>query len=180
MLFSSMTFIYVFLPVVTVLYLLLRKELRNHLLLIASLVFYAWGEPRYLAIMLITILINYTFAILIEKSRLKESAEQEGGAWLSSHAKSFYLVIALVLDLGVLGYFKYFNFLIENLNALFHTYTDFIKVVMPIGISFYTFQAISYLMDIYRGGSFSLLNNSQTSKIINTFPRTRRSEKCLT
>lgn len=152
MLFSSMTFIYVFLPVVTVLYLLLRKELRNHLLLIASLVFYAWGEPRYLAIMLITILINYTFAILIEKSRLKESAEQGGGAWFSSHAKSFYLVIALVLDLGVLGYFKYFNFLIENLNALFHTHTDFIKVVMPIGISFYTFQAISYLMDIYRGG----------------------------
>ena len=150
MLFSSMTFIYVFLPVVTVLYLLLRKELRNHLLLIASLVFYAWGEPRYLAIMLITILINYTFAILIEKSRLKETSEQ--GAWFSSYAKSFYLVIALVLDLGVLGYFKYFNFLIENLNALFHTHTDFIKVVMPIGISFYTFQAISYLMDIYRGG----------------------------
>ena len=153
MLFSSMTFIYVFLPVVTVLYLLLRKELRNHLLLIASLVFYAWGEPRYLAIMLITILINYTFAILIEKSRLKETTEQGGGAWFSSHAKSFYLVIALVLDLGVLGYFKYFNFLIENLNALFHTHTDFIKVVMPIGISFYTFQAISYLMDIYRGGT---------------------------
>ena len=165
MLFSSMTFIYVFLPAVTVLYLLLRKELRNHLLLIASLVFYAWGEPKYLAIMLITILINYSFAILIEKSRSKEEGYSKAisesvisnnssaiQSWFYSHAKSLYLVAALILDLGVLGYFKYFNFLIENLNAFFHTNTDFIKVVMPIGISFYTFQAISYLMDIYRGG----------------------------
>ena len=151
MLFSSMTFIYVFLPIVTTLYLLVRKELKNHVLLFASLIFYAWGEPKYLAIMLLTILTNYVFAILIEKARIyADSGKSESAIVL--HAKSYFLTIALLIDLGILGYFKYFNFLIENLNLLFHTNADFIKVIMPIGISFYTFQSISYIIDIYRGG----------------------------
>lgn len=150
MLFSSITFIYVFLPIVTTLYILLRSELRNYLLLIASLVFYAWGEPKYLSIMLLSILVNYVFGIWIEKARLKSNKPLP--SWFSSHLKSLLLSLAIAIDLGILAYFKYFNFLLENLNALFHVHYDFIKVIMPIGISFYTFQAISYLIDIHRGG----------------------------
>lgn len=136
MLFSSMSFIYIFLPVVCFLYLAARKELLNPILLIASILFYAWGEPRYLAIMLVTIMVNYLGALLVEKYPLK---------------KKFTLVITIVANLGFLIYFKYFNFILENINSIFHTNIDFIKVIMPIGISFYTFQAMSYLIDVFRG-----------------------------
>lgn len=136
MLFSSMSFIYIFLPVVCFLYLAARKELHNPILLIASILFYAWGEPRYLAIMLVTIMVNYLGALLVEKYPLK---------------KKFTLVITIVANLGFLIYFKYFNFILENINSIFHTNIDFIKVIMPIGISFYTFQAMSYLIDVFRG-----------------------------
>ena len=136
MLFSSISFIYVFLPAVCFLYLITRKELHNPILLIASIIFYAWGEPRYLAIMLATIMVNYLGALLIEKYPLK---------------KKLTLTLTIAANLGFLIYFKYFNFILGNINALLHTNIDFIKVVMPIGISFYTFQAMSYLIDVYRG-----------------------------
>ena len=136
MLFSSMSFIYVFLPVVCLLYLAARKELHNPVLLTASILFYAWGEPRYLAIMLVTIMVNYLGALLVEKYPQK---------------KNFILVITIAVNLGFLIYFKYFNFILENINSIFHTNIDFIKVIMPIGISFYTFQAMSYLIDVFRG-----------------------------
>ena len=136
MLFSSMSFIYVFLPIVSLLYLAARKELHNPILLTASILFYAWGEPRYLAVMLVTILVNYLGALLIEKYPQK---------------KKLALTLTVAADLGFLIYFKYFNFILDNINAIFHTNIDFIKVIMPIGISFYTFQAMSYLIDVYRG-----------------------------
>lgn len=136
MLFSSISFIYVFLPAVCFLYLITRKELHNPILLIASIIFYAWGEPRYLAIMIVTIMVNYLGALLIEKYPLK---------------KKLTLTLTIAANLGFLIYFKYFNFILGNINALLHTNIDFIKVVMPIGISFYTFQAMSYLIDVYRG-----------------------------
>ena len=136
MLFSSISFIYVFLPAVCFLYLITRKELHNPILLIASIIFYAWGEPRYLAIMLVTIMVNYLGALLIEKYPLK---------------KKLTLTLTIAANLGFLIYFKYFNFILGNINALLHTNIDFMKVVMPIGISFYTFQAMSYLIDVYRG-----------------------------
>lgn len=136
MLFSSISFIYVFLPAVCFLYLITRKELHNPILLIASIIFYAWGEPRYLAIMLVTIMVNYLGALLIEKYPLK---------------KKLTVTLTIAANLGFLIYFKYFNFILGNINALLHTNIDFIKVVMPIGISFYTFQAMSYLIDVYRG-----------------------------
>ena len=117
-------------------YLITRKELHNPILLIASIIFYAWGEPRYLAIMLVTIMVNYLGALLIEKYPLK---------------KKLTLTLTIAANLGFLIYFKYFNFILGNINALLHTNIDFIKVVMPIGISFYTFQAMSYLIDVYRG-----------------------------
>ena len=136
MLFSSMTFVFVFLPIVLLLYLVTKKELHNPILLIASILFYAWGEPKYLAIMLLTILVNYCGALLIEKS---------------SNYKKLYLVLTIMANLGFLIYFKYFNFLIANTNSLFHLNITALDIVMPIGISFYTFQALSYVIDVFRG-----------------------------
>lgn len=135
MLFSSMTFIYVFMPIVCISYILIKQELKNYLLLIASIIFYAWGEPRYLAIMITTILVNYYGAIFLNKYRSKAK-----------------LIVSatIVVDLAFLIYFKYFNFIIDNANALFALDVKFIDVIMPIGISFYTFQAMSYLIDVYR------------------------------
>lgn len=135
MLFSSTTFLFLFLPIVCAIYLLVRQELRNYVLLAASLIFYGWGEPRYLAIMLLTIMVNYVGAIGIERYRL-------WAKWI--------LLLTVLADLGVLFYFKYFNFVVENVNAAFGSDFSFVKVIMPIGISFYTFQSLSYLVDVYR------------------------------
>lgn len=134
-----MSFVCMFLPIVCGLYLITKKELHNPILLIASIIFYAWGEPKYLAIMLLTIIINYFGAILIEKA-----AE-------NNFCKKFPLIATIVLDLGFLVYFKYFNFLIDNYNTIFHGHAQALDIVMPIGISFYTFQALSYVVDVYRG-----------------------------
>ncbi len=136
MLFSSMSFIFVFLPIVLLLYLVSKKELHNPILLVASILFYAWGEPKYLAIMLLTILINYVAAIAIDKYK--------------TH-KKIILILGIIVNLGFLIYFKYFNFLIENINGIFQTNIHALNIIMPIGISFYTFQALSYVIDVYRG-----------------------------
>ncbi len=138
MLFSSLTFICLFLPLVCAVYFLVRPDLRNYVLLAASILFYAWGEPTYVAIMLLTILLNYGGALLTSRAR-------------SPKGRKCWLTLTVILDLGVLLYFKYFNFFIGNINEWFHGNLDFIHVVMPIGISFYTFQAISYAVDVYRG-----------------------------
>ena len=131
-----MTFVFMFLPIVFGLYLLLRKELHNMVLLVASILFYAWGEPRYLAIMLITIMVNYFGALAIHQF---------------PRAKKLSLFLTIATDLGFLFYFKYFNFVMTNINAAFGADIPFLDVVMPIGISFYTFQALSYVVDVYRG-----------------------------
>ncbi len=135
MLFSTMTFIYVFLPIVLLLYLVTKKELHNPILLVVSIIFYAWGEPKYLAIMLLTILINFLGAIFIDKYQ--------------KH-KKLILIATIIGNLSFLIYFKYFNFLIENYNNIFHANLEPLNVIMPIGISFYTFQALSYVIDVYR------------------------------
>lgn len=137
MLFSSMTFLYVFLPIVCGLYLLFKKNLHNAILLIASVIFYAWGEPRYLSVMILTIIINYYGALIV--SRSNDPIKRKRAT-----------IFTVLLDLSFLVYFKYSNFLIWNVNALFTSNFDFIQVAMPIGISFYTFQAISYVIDVYR------------------------------
>lgn len=136
MLFSSMTFVFIFLPIVLLLYLISKKELHNPILLIASIIFYAWGEPKYLAIMLFTILINYFGAIAVDKY---------------SNYKKLILSTTILANLGFLIYFKYFNFLITNCNNIFHSHINTLDIAMPIGISFYTFQALSYVVDVYKG-----------------------------
>lgn len=137
MLFSSMTFLFVFMPLVMAVYFLSKKEIRNYVLLIASIIFYAWGEPRYLAIMIITILVNYAGAILLDKH-------------YSSRQRLWIVSLTIVLDLSFLFYFKYFNFVVDNINGVLTTDFQLLDVIMPIGISFYTFQAMSYLIDVYR------------------------------
>lgn len=137
MLFSSMTFLFVFMPLVITIYGLSKKEIRNYVLLVASIIFYAWGEPRYLAIMILTILVNYVGAI-------------EMARFFNKTKRKLILATTILVDLGVLVYFKYFNFIVDNINGWFQTSLDVIDVVMPIGISFYTFQAMSYLIDVYR------------------------------
>lgn len=155
MLFSSMTFVFVFLPIVCLLYFISRKSLHNFVLLAASIIFYAWGEPKYLAIMLLTILINWTGALFIEKYPKNKIP----------------LIMTIVLNLSFLVYFKYFNFILENFNGLFHTNIDFIKVIMPIGISFYTFQAISYVIDVYRGDCKAQKDIYKLALYISLFPQ---------
>ena len=137
MLFSSMTFLFVFMPLVMAVYFLSKKEIRNYVLLIASIIFYAWGEPRYLALMIITILVNYAGAILLDKH-------------YSSRQRLWIVSLTIVLDLSFLFYFKYFNFVVDNINGVLATDFQLLDVIMPIGISFYTFQAMSYLIDVYR------------------------------
>ncbi len=156
MLFSSTTFVFLFLPTVLAAYHLSRKELRNYVLLAASVLFYAWGEPDYLAIMILTIAINWTGALLIEKRR--------------DRAKTV-LICAILMNLSFLIYFKYFNFIIENVNALFSARIDFIRIVMPVGISFYTFQAMSYLIDVYRKETAPQRDIAKLALYITLFPQ---------
>ena len=134
MLFSSMTFLFVFMPLVMAIYFLSKKEIRNYVLLVASIIFYAWGEPRYLAIMILTILLNYVGALLLDKN-------------FSPRVRLSIVSVTILANLSFLFYFKYFNFVIDNLNAVLKTDVQFVDVIMPIGISFYTFQAMSYLIE---------------------------------
>ena len=137
MLFSSMTFIGLFLPILLAIYVFARKELKNYVLLFASILFYAWGEPKYVLIMLTTIVITFVGALGVDIAK---------GQFL----KKFALGLAIILELSFLAYYKYFNFVIDNINAMFGANIEIVKIIMPIGISFYTFQSISYLVDVYR------------------------------
>jgi alginate O-acetyltransferase complex protein AlgI len=141
-LFSEAKFLLLFLPALLLLYAVTPSALRNLLLLAASLLFYAWGEGRYVAVMIASIGITWAFALAIDRA--------EG------RARRAWLAAAVAVNLGLLGYFKYANFLAENLArglALFgagDTYTRLAQVHLPIGISFFTFQAMSYAIDVYR------------------------------
>lgn len=137
MVFSKITFLFYFLPISLLLYFLAPKKLRNAVLLLVSLTFYAWGEPRIVFIMMLTILQGYIFGILTDICK---------GAW-----KKTCLIASLVLSLGSLGYFKYTDFFLDAINSAFHTSIPLLKIALPIGISFYTFQIISYNVDVYRG-----------------------------
>ncbi|MDO5417847.1 MAG: MBOAT family O-acyltransferase [Lachnospiraceae bacterium] len=139
MLFSSLVFIWFFLPVVFVLYHLVPwKSWKNLILLAASLFFYAWGEPKYILLMLVSIFINYVFGLGMGLTEKKTP-------------RSLLLFFCLAVNLGLLGYFKYFNFLAETVNLLLGgERVSLRQISLPIGISFYTFQALSYVMDVYR------------------------------
>ena len=139
MLFSSIPFAYYFLPAVLVLYFLVPFRFKNAVLLAFSLVFYGWGEPVYLILMTLSILMGWVFGLLIGKYRGTKRAK-------------LFLTASVVTSLGLLGWFKYADFAVENLNAL-GLDLALPRVALPIGISFYTFQILSYTIDVYRGNA---------------------------
>lgn len=142
MLFSSLTFLFGFFPILLILYFLTKKrKIRNIILLLFSLAFYAWGEPKYILLMIITIIVVYLFGLLIDKYNREEKCQK----------KKISLILCIIIVIGNLVFFKYSNFLLENLNILFNTNIKSLNIIMPIGISFYTFQILSYIIDLYKG-----------------------------
>lgn len=140
MLFSSTTFIFMFLTLLLILYFPIKNiKYRNIILLIFSLIFYSWGEPKYIFLMLITVLIAYMFGLLIDKYRNDKKKSK------------LFLVISVILILLNLFIFKYLDFSIGIINSVFKTNIGLTKLVLPIGISFYTFQILSYVIDLYWG-----------------------------
>ena len=140
MLFSSTTFIFMFLTILLILYFPIKNiKYRNLILLIFSLIFYSWGEPKYIILMLLTVLIAYIFGLLIDKYKDNKKKSKE------------FLIISIVLILSNLFIFKYLDFSIGIVNSLFSTDIGLTKLILPIGISFYTFQILSYVIDLYWG-----------------------------
>ncbi len=158
MLFSSIPFLFYFLPVVLLLYFAVPKKLKNTVLLLSSLFFYGWGEPKFLIFMLISITQGYVFGLLIEKYHgMKRS--------------KVFLVASVLLSLGILGYYKYADFFIENFNALTGMSVPLLRIALPIGISFYTFQILSYAVDVYRGDTKAQRNFINLAAYISMFPQ---------
>lgn len=136
MVFSSVIFLFCFLPIFLLCYFLPKKrKTRNIVLLLFSLLFYSYGEPIYVLLMILSIIVNYYIALLMDKSKKKKS----------------YLVIDIIFNLGLLFLFKYFDFFINDINNVFNLNMKFLQLSLPIGISFYTFQILSYIIDLYKG-----------------------------
>ncbi|MDV4150379.1 MBOAT family O-acyltransferase [Clostridium sp. AL.422] len=159
MVFSSSIFIFLFLPLVIFIYYISSKKLKNYILLFASLFFYAWGGLDYLKILIISITINYTLGILID------SLKQRG------KLKSICLAVGIILNLSILFYYKYYDFFVNNVNSVFNTDFDLKYIALPIGISFFTFQGISYIIDIYRNDGKVNKNIFSVALYISFFPQ---------
>lgn len=154
MLFSSIPFLYYFLPLVLVCYFCVPFRWKNFILLFFSLIFYSWGEPRYIFLMVLSILLGYIEGILIERKK---------------HSRLI-LAGACCIHLGLLMYFKYVDFLIGNLNAIGLSIPLF-HIALPIGISFYTFQILSYLIDVYRKDCTAQTNLISFGAYVSMFPQ---------
>ena len=133
MIFSSIYFIYYFLIIFLILYFITPKKFKNYTLLLGSLFFYFYGDSKYIVLLLISSLVNYILGRLISKKN-----------------KMLFLIIGLIFNFGLLFYFKYFNFFLSNINSLFKTNINLFSIVLPLGISFYTFKNASYLIDVYK------------------------------
>ena len=139
MVFSSILFIFRFLPIAMGIYFLTPKKLKNLSLLILSLIFYSWGEPRYFLLMIASIFVDYFISINIEKNNK------------NNKKKNLQLAISIIFNVGILFFFKYINFFIENINSIFNMSLNNVKITLPLGISFYTFQTMSYTIDVFLG-----------------------------
>jgi alginate O-acetyltransferase complex protein AlgI len=158
MLFSSIPFLYYFLPIFLLVYWLTPAKGRNGTLLLASLLFYAWGEPKYVILMLLTIFCAWIFGRILSVCHDKGKARPV-------------LFLACTIHIGLLAYFKYGNFVLENLNALTGASHPFLNLALPIGISFYTFQVVGYLVDIYRGICPAQHNLIDFAAYVSMFPQ---------
>ena len=137
MVFSSIIFMFTFLPLSLLLYYIMPRKFKNLILLMISLVFYAWGEPVYVLLMIFTIIFDYIMALIIDRNR-------------EDKVKSKVIFIGTIgVNLLILGFFKYYGFLIDNINLLFNLNLQYTNLALPIGISFYTFQTLSYVVDVY-------------------------------
>ena len=158
MLFSSIPFLFYFLPLVLIAYFAVPGRFKNLILLLASLFFYAWGEPKYVVLMLISIVQGYAFGLLIEKYR--------GGK-----AAKLFLSLSVLVSLGLLAYFKYADFFLSSVNAVAGLSLPLLKLALPIGISFYTFQVLSYVIDVYRGETAAQRNFIDLAAYVSLFPQ---------
>ena len=157
--FTTIEFMFRFLPIFLIVYYVVPTRYKNMILLIGSFVFYAWGQHFYLLLLMLSIVVNYTFGRLIGERQSQ---------------KKPLLVLGLIYNFGLLVFFKYTNFFIENINALLtatHVQIPTISVVMPLGISFYTFQVVSYLVDVYRGEQRPVKNIINLGVYIAMFPQ---------
>jgi len=154
MIFSSISFLFFFLPLLLLIYYLLPKKARNLILLIFSLIFYYFGEKWYVILLILSCFINYIIGIIIEKRE-----------------KKAYLIFGLIFNLALLIYFKYTNFFIDTFNNIFSINIQTLKIVLPLGISFFTFQNISYLIDVYRRDTKSQKNFLSYATYITLFPQ---------
>lgn len=135
MIFSSLLFLFWFLPIFFILYYLCPARFKNAVLLVGSMIFYSWGEPKFLLLLLLSILVNYAAGLAIARF----------------HKRKLFLFLAMLFDFGMLIFFKYINFFIENINNLTHASIKTLALTLPLGISFYTFQIASYVIDVYKG-----------------------------
>lgn len=157
--FTTIEFMFRFLPIFLIVYYVVPTRYKNLILLIGSFVFYAWGQHFYLLLLMLSIVVNYTFGRLIGERRAQRKP---------------LLILGLIYNFGLLVFFKYTNFFIENINALLtatHIQIPTISVVMPLGISFYTFQVVSYLVDVYRGEQRPVKNIINLGVYIAMFPQ---------
>lgn len=158
MVFSSVLFLFRFLPIFMICYFLVPRKMKNLVLFLGSLVFYAWGEPVYIFLMLFSTISDYVWGRLIEEYRGKD------------HSRIF-LLCSIGINLFILGFFKYADFLMQTVNAVFGTSIPFLNLPLPIGISFYTFQTMSYVIDVYRGDTKAQRNILQFGVYVTMFPQ---------
>lgn len=158
MVFSSPLFLFIFLPIVIAGYYLINQKFRNVWLLLVSLFFYAWGEPVYIFLMIASIIINYFSGLLLSKV-------------LGEVKRKIVLVCSILVNLSALAYFKYCGFFVRNVNDLFNVNIPIKEISLPIGISFYTFQGISYVVDVYRNNAKCQKNILNLGLYISFFPQ---------
>ncbi|MBQ3504388.1 MAG: MBOAT family protein [Oscillospiraceae bacterium] len=158
MLFSSLPFLFYFLPAVLTVYFLVPRQLKNGVLLLSSLIFYGWGEPKYVLLMIATIALFYGCGLAIEGAKQPR--------W-----KKVWLLVSVVLSLSLLGLFKYADFFLSSFNAVTGLSVPLLKLALPIGISFYTFQCLSYTIDVYRGSVPAQKNPVSFGAYVALFPQ---------
>ena len=158
MLFSSIPFLYYFLPAVMLVYFLSPRAMKNAVLLIASLFFYGWGEPKLLGLMVFTIALFYGCGLAIGRAQTKK--------W-----KKFWLTVSIVISISLLGLFKYADFFVSSFNSVTGLSVPLLRLALPVGISFYTFQCLSYTIDVYRGNVESQKNPISFGAYVALFPQ---------
>lgn len=159
MVFSSLTFLYLFLPIVMLIYYALPKKFKNFFILLSGILFYSWGEPFYVLIMLLSTMIDYCAGLFIHKFEGRRNLQR------------IFLIISVVMNLSLLGVFKYSGFIVTNINALFGTAIPNPNLPLPIGISFFTFQSMSYTIDLYLGKIKVQKNPISFAAFVTLFPQ---------